>query len=345
MEESGKIIILVVLVLLSGFFSASEMSLFSLSPAAVRAMIKQHKKNAHLVEQLRSRPERLLITILIGNNIVNIAASSLATVVAIDELGSIGAGVATGVMTFIILYFGEIIPKTFSQRFNTNIARTIAPSMRVIQWVLAPIAMVFHVLTAVVQRMLGVKDSKAVVSEEEVKALVSMSHESGQVEKGELDLIEKVFLLNDTRVKDIMTPRDQMASLHTHTTLGEAMKVMQEAEYSRLPIFSSDESSVVGILHVKDVIRYITDNNGLDTASRHGELLNTRVEELMGAAPMASPMALVDDVLRLFQRTGTHMAVVADDDGDIHGLVTIEDALEELVGEIFDETDDEHLVT
>ncbi len=339
MEESGRILILVFLVLLSGFFSAAEMSLFSLSSATVRAMIKQHKKNAQLVGELRSHPERLLITILVGNNIVNIGASSLATVVAIEKLGSIGAGVATGVMTFLILYFGEIIPKTFSQRFNSRVARRLAPAMHTIQWTLTPIVYCFQVLTHGAQRVLRVKNSKSVVSEEEVKAMVSMSHETGQVEEGEKAMIEKVFLLNDTRVQDVMTPRSQMVSLDASATLNDAFRVMEESEYSRLPIFSSHGRTIEGILHVKEVFRYITNHDVLVSGEHHKDLLATPVTAVMGPAIVVNAIDLLDDVMRQFQKPGTHMAVVQDDRGAVVGVVTLEDILEELVGEIFDESD------
>lgn len=334
------IYLLLLLILLSGFFSSAEIALFSLSQAKVRALSEQKIKNANVLEAIKDKPQKLLITILIGNNLVNIGSASLATVVATNAFGSAGVGIATGVMTLLILFFGEIVPKTFAQRNAEKYSLKLAPVMRVLILALYPIVWIMNVTTIAVQRIFRIEEGGLAVSEEDVKAMVVMGHEEGTVEQDEREMIEKVFQLNDITAENVMTPEEYVVSFDADTTLRETLHVIQETGYSRFPVFAGT-SDVEGILYIKDVFSYLAKHHALDgDGVENGKIIDeTKVSDVMKPAMFVPELTQADELMKEFQKKRKHIAIVVDEHGSAQGLVTLEDLLEEIVGEIIDESD------
>ncbi|MFC1598132.1 hemolysin family protein [Patescibacteria group bacterium] len=333
------IYILVILILLSGFFSGAEIALFSLSQAKVRSLLEQDRKNAKLLERIKNEPQKLLITILICNNLVNIGASSLATVVAIERFGSIGAGIATGIMTFLILFFGEIIPKSIAQRSSTKLSLYIAPVMRAVMFVLTPLVWAINGLTSGFQKLVRMPETTTGISEEEVRAMVNLGHEAGKFEADEKEMIERVFLLNDITAEDVMTPEEYFVFFETNDTMGAVLPVIEESGYSRFPVLHPNSKEVEGVVYLKDIFTLFASDEMGKVCSNYEGILSTKVSAIIKKPEFIPETMPVDDLLKDFQKKHIHIAIVVDEHGTTRGLVTLEDLLEEIVGEIIDETD------
>lgn len=329
----GYIILLVALIILSAFFSASEIAIFSTSSAKARALLEKGVRGSKKLDYLKSNPKKTLSTILIGNNIVNIAASSIATMLAIRAFGDLGTGLATGVMVLLILIFGEISPKAYATHHNELIALFAAPILLFLMKALYPIVIIFEF---VAKKLTGTESGMKpqAVTEEELKATLEMSAASGNVKKEEKEMIESVLRFNDITVREVMTHRSEMICIDETMKIKEAAEIMEKEGFSRYPVYRKSKENIVGAVHIKDVFFAITKGNG--------------------SKPMKSAMALIEFVpqhmllnqlFKEFQDKQMHMAIVANDHGEVIGLVTLEDLLEELVGEIIDETDvKQHLI-
>lgn len=337
--DDPALLLLVLLILLSGFFSGAEIALFSLSKARKRSLIESGKKNSKTLERITAHPDKLLVAILIGNNLVNIGSSALATVVAIEAFGSAGAGIATGAMTFLILFFGEIIPKSFAQRNAAKLSLRIAPIMRGIMIVLWPFVWIMEWLTTGFQKLVGVQKLPSRISEEEVKAMVELGHEDGTLEGDEKEMIQKVFLLNDITAEDVMTPTEYIVGFPATMTLREAVPIMHESGYSRFPVYSSKEGDIGGVIYLKDVFVAVSQEYAIGNNTSLEEVMSTRVDDLAKPAVYVPETMHVDDLMKDFQKRHVHIAIVVNEHGAVQGLVTLEDLLEEVVGEIVDETD------
>ncbi|MBI2410647.1 MAG: HlyC/CorC family transporter [Candidatus Kerfeldbacteria bacterium] len=339
----SEISLLIVLVILSGLFSGAEIAFFSLSEAKVHALMQQGRKRAKLLAYIKKDPQKLLITISIADNISDIGASALATAVAIEKFGSVGIGIATGIMTLVIMFFGEIIPKSVAQKNAASIALAAAPMVRLLMIMLYPVVWLMNHLSSFFQRLLGVHQQESSISEDEVKAMIHLSHEEGSLEENEKEMIENVFLLNDISAEDVMTPAEYIIGFDADTTLREAMSIMYESGHSRFPIYSVGESDVQGVLYLKDVFRQLsevqkTHSDGQNKKTME-EVLAQRVSSLEKPPVFVPETMHADDLLKDFQQRRVHLAIVVDEYGAVQGLVTLEDLLEELVGEIIDETD------
>lgn len=325
-----EIILLVLLLFLSGFFSASETSLISLSPAKVRAMVEQKKSGARFVERLKAHPHKLLITILVGNNLVNIMASVYATIVFQRVLGSSALGIITGILTLFILIFGEIVPKSFAQTYTKPIARLIAPPLYLLYLVLTPVVWILDLL---VKGLLHLSPTthQHHVTEDELKAFVSIGAEEGSIEKGEQELIENVLDFNDTIAEEIMVPRVDIHALPITSTVSQAADFSMKSRHSRIPVYRDSVDNIVGILTVKDII-----------AHTHQGQLETPLSKLELMKPFKIPASKkINRLFHEFQRRRTHLAIVLDEHGGTVGLITLEDILEEIVGDIVDEYDED----
>ena len=320
--------LLLALLMLSGFFSSAETALFSISRTKARHLAKQKGKTNALIKRLKDNPHRLLSTILIGNNIVNVAASALATAVAIGLFPNYAVGLATGVMTFLILVFGEVIPKSIATRNNILIARmTIYP----IYWFsLLFMPLVFFL--DFIPKITGKIQRTPSVTEEELMTFVEVVREEGEIKEEEQKLIHNIFEFDDTNASEIMTPRADMFVLEADAPLD--LKAITESGYTRIPVIEDTIDNVVGILNVKDLLAH---------QARSQEPPDLR--RLMRTPYFVPEHKKLDSLLRQFKKRKTHMAIVVDEHGGVSGLITLEDALEELVGEIRDETDkDEPLI-
>ncbi len=323
----GYIILLVALVILSGFFSASEIAIFSITPARVKALVKKGAPGAKTLEYLKANSNKILVTILIGNNIVNIAASAIATMLAIRIFGNIGTGIATGAMVLIILVFGEIVPKSYAIHNADRIAVMIAPILMLMMKVLYPIIILFEF---VAKKLTGTESGMKLpaVTEEELKATLEMSAESGNVKKEEKEMIESILRFNDITVREVMTHRSEMVCIDETMKIKDAAEIMEKEGFSRYPVNKKSKENIVGAVHIKDVFFAITKGKG-----------NKPMKSVMTKIEFVPQHMLLNALFKEFQDKQMHMAIVVNDHGEVIGLVTLEDLLEELVGEIIDESD------
>lgn len=332
-----EIPLLVACIAISGIFSGAEIAFFSLSDARRRTLIQQQRKNAVLLERIMQHPQRLLITILIANNLVNIGASSLATLLAIQQFGSAGVGIATGIMTFLILLFGEITPKTLAHKSAEKIALRTAPLMQVAIWLFLPLSSIMHALTQSMQRANPLKDEEVMaVSEEEVKALVDIGHEEGVLEQDEREMINRVLLLNDKLAEDVMTTAEDMIWFRADDTIGHVLPIINESGFSRFPVLNIAGKKALGILYIKDIFALLS-----DPEKGKEDILAMEVRSVMKDPLLAGATTKVDDLIPMIQVERKHLAIVVNARNVVRGIVTLEDMLEEVVGEIIDETDDE----
>ncbi|PIR76850.1 MAG: hypothetical protein COU30_05680, partial [Candidatus Magasanikbacteria bacterium CG10_big_fil_rev_8_21_14_0_10_38_6] len=317
-------ILLILLLLLSAFFSSAEVAFVTLTEAKVEAMVRKKLPRSRLVKQLKRRSRRLLVTILVGNNIVNIWASSLATIVAIDIFDSAAVGIATGAMTLLILMFGEIIPKAYAANHPQTFAVWFSVPLRIFQLSAFPIIVLFEWMT----NLVAGKYRQDKVSEEELLALAKASTKQGNIEHSEGKMIERLFAFNDITAEDIMTPRVQVAFLNNTHTIDEATNLIKNHPYTRYPVMANTPDTIIGYVHSRDVL-----------LAYHTDKEEESIENIMHTIFAVPRQMRIDDLMVEFQKRKTHIAIVVDEFGGTEGVVTFEDIIEELVGEIADEHD------
>lgn len=324
------IIALIVLVALSAFFSSAEAAFLSLSDSKVNSLIKDGKRNAQLIKKLKSNPRSFLITVLIGNNLVNIGAASLATVVFAYYFNSAVVGMTTGVMTIIILIFGEIVPKSFATSNSVFLATTFAPIIMFLKKLFLPIIFILNFVTAL---FVGKQKSEK-VSEDELRALAMTGVEQGTIDKNEGDMIEKLFQLNDITAEDVMTPRVELVYVESGATIEQAAVEIENHGITRCLIIDGSPDKVKGFVHAQDVLLAFREDQEKEA-----------VDAIMRPIIVVPKQMIISNVLKEFQRRKIHIAVVLDEYGGTDGVITLEDIIEELVGEIIDEHDvDKNLI-
>lgn len=317
-----QILILVVLLIFSGFFSSAETALFSISRVKARHLGKMAGKTNLLIMRMKEDPHRLLATILIGNNLVNIGASSLATALALNYFKDQAVGIATGGMTFLILVFGEILPKSIATRNNILISRMVIHPIFWLSILFFPLIKFLDFIP----KLTGKIKRTPTVTEEELMTFVEVVEEEGEIKEEERELIHNIFEFDDTNAYEIMTPRADMFVIDVDDEL--RVDEIVKSGFSRIPVIRGDIDHVVGILNIKDLfMRHLTAAAPLD------------VRELMQPPYFVPENKKLDSLLRQFKRRKSHLAIVVDEHGGVAGLITLEDVLEEIVGEISDETD------
>ncbi len=330
---TGQVILLIVLLILSAFFSMSETALMSLSKIRIRHMVEEGVKGAKLVQKLIEDPNKLLGAILIGNNIVNIGASSLATSLAVKMSGgSEGAVViATGVMTVLVLIFGEITPKSIAKQKSEAVSLKVSKIIKLCVFIFKPFVTIFTIISSVFIKLFGgdPKAAEPFITEEELKTMVGVSEEEGVLEDVEKEMIFNVFDFADLQVKDVMVQRVDVTAIEINDGYDELLKVIKEEQFSRIPVYDDTIDDIVGILNVKDLI--IAGYNG-------GELV---VKDYMREPLYTFEFKKITELFTEMKKTRNHMAVVLDEYGGTVGIVTIEDLVEEIVGDIEDEYDKE----
>ena len=315
---------------LSAFFSCSETALLSVSKIRMRTLAEEGNKTAKLVERLVNDTDSLLSTILVGNNLVNIGASSLSTVLAVEFFGDAGAGIATGVVTFIILIFGEITPKSLAAKHADAISMAIAPTISLLISILKPIVFILNILTGIIVKLFGGEASTSpTLTEEELKTYVTVSHEEGIIEEEEKEMIHNVFEFGETEIREIMTPRIHVVSIPDDVTYDELLAIYKEQRFSRIPVHNNeDNDDIIGVLNVKDLLLAQIDKN------------NFKVTDYLRPAFVVYEFNNISDVFeRMRSSKKATLAIVLDEYGIMSGIVTIEDMIEEIVGEIDDEYD------
>jgi putative hemolysin len=324
---TAQIITLVILLFFSGFFSGVETALMSLNMIKVKALLKQDKKGAKALYRIKEKPHKLIITILIGNNLVNIGAASLATVVFMEMFGSKGVGIATGVMTFLILVFGEITPKTFAAQNAERISLAIARPIELLSIALSPIVKIFELITKLMAKILGSKQEKE-LSEEELKTVVTIGAKEGILDKESAEMMHKVLEFRGTKVTEVMTPKANMKMVDGNKKLKEVIDFVVKTPFSRYPVYENDDDDVIGILDVDDILRYAKNKK-----------LETKVKNVARKPYFVPESKEIDDLLSEFDKKKIKVAIVVDEYSDVEGLVSVDDILEEIVGDIFDKSD------
>ncbi|GAA0121439.1 MAG: HlyC/CorC family transporter [Clostridium argentinense] len=330
--STWQLIILIILIGGSAFFSASETALMSLNKIRLRNMVDEGIKGADKVQKLNDNPSKLLGTLLVGNNIVNIASSSIATAVSIKILGAEGVAISTIVMTIIILIFGEITPKTLASQNSEKISLIVAPIISVISIILKPLVVLTTFVANIFISILGGKTSNDVplITEAELKTIVDVSEEEGILEEEEKEIIHKVFGFGDLYVKDAMVQRVDVIAVELNSTFEEIMQIIKEEQFSRIPVYQETIDNIVGILYVKDILM---------ADFKEDEF---RIKDHMRKPYYTYEYKKVIDLFKEINKSRQHMNIVLDEYGGTVGIITIEDMLEEIVGEIDDEYDEQH---
>lgn len=324
MDSGGSIIVLVILVAMSAFFSATETAFLSFNKARMKSMAKQGSRKAQLVVDLEERYDKLLSTILIGNNIVNILASSMATVIFVAFLGNAGVTVSTVVMTVVVLIFGEISPKTLAKDHADSLAMVIAPIINLLMTLFTPFTWLFSQWKKLLTVIFPSKGETG-MTEEELLTIVAEAEEDGGIDEQESDLIRSAIEFNDRTAEEILTHRVDVVSVDVTDSMDEVEKVFRESGFSRLPVCEDNLDNIVGILNEKDF---------------HANRNASSPKEIMRPALFVTTGAKTAALLETLQKAQSHIAIVTDEYGGTAGIVTMEDIIEELVGEIYDEHDE-----
>ncbi len=316
--------------LLSGFFSSSEAALFSLTPLHLHKMREERFPFFAHVERLLETPRRLLITIIAGNEIVNIVLTATATALFISLFGERGEWLTVAVLSPVLFLFGEAVPKIFGKTYSMRLSSTVAPLMSLIQRVEFPLVWLLEKISGFILGPLRAREAAEgeALMEDEFRSLVDAGYKEGILETGQRDLIHRVFELADTPVNDIMTPRVDMFCLPLSTDPQALRREIVEQGYSRIPLYGTGPDDVVGILYARDLLGLMAEGRSPGS-----------VESLLRKPYFVPEVRSADQVLRDFQKRNMHMAIVVDEYGGIAGLVTMEDILEALFGDIYDERD------
>ncbi|MBP3677364.1 MAG: HlyC/CorC family transporter [Agathobacter sp.] len=324
----GQLVCILVLVFLSAFFSSSETALTTVNKIRMKNLAENGDKRAAKVLKVTSDSGKMLSAILIGNNIVNIAASSIATILAIDIFGDIGSGIATGVLTIVILIFGEVSPKTMATIKADSFSLAIAGIIDVLMFVLTPVIFIINKMASLVLWVLRINpnDADKAMTEKEIRTIVDESQESGAIEDEEREMIHNVFDFGDSLAKEVMIPRIDMTFVHVDATFEELIEIYRENKYTRLPVYEESTDHVIGIINMKDVI--LIENE---------EAFSIR--DIIREPYFTYEHKNTADLFVEMRKSSIPLAIVLDEYGVTAGLVTLEDLLEEIVGEIRDEYD------
>jgi len=320
---------LAVLIGLSGFFSGLEVALVGVRKSKVVQLFNEGKKGSKALHKLKMNPSWMMSSVNLGNNLVNVGASALATSVAIRMFGNDGLGIAVGIMTFLILVFGEITPKTYCNANSTKVALRYAPVLLAFSYVFYPVVKFFEIITRGVVKITGSSYTPPPITEEEIKGVIDQGLAEKALEKEEMELVHGALNFDDTVIRSVMTPRTKMFTLNSKMLLFEALPLINQSAHSRIPIFGDTSDDIVGFIHVRDVLKKLEKDND--------EVVS--LEQIARKPVFASQEKMVSSLLKEMKGRKTHMAIVVDEHGGVEGLVTLEDLLEEIVGEIEDETD------
>lgn len=325
-----QLAIVVILLMLSAFFSSAETALTTVNKVRVRTLAENGDKRAAMVATVIENPGKMLSTILIGNNIVNLSASSMMTTLALRVFGSAAVGVATGVLTLLILVFGEITPKTMSTMYAEQISFAYAGAIHALMVILTPVIFIVNKLSRGVLFVLRVDPNKKQepMTEDELRTIVEVSHEEGVIESEEKKMINNVFDFGDAVAKDVMVPRIDMTMVDVNASFSELMTLFREERFTRIPVYEENTDNVIGIVNMKDFILF-----------DHDKEENFSVRDYLREPLYTYEYKKTAELMLEMRKTFNNIAIVLDEYGATAGLITLEDMLEEIVGEIRDEYD------
>ena len=325
-----QLIILILLLVLSGFFSSAETSLTTVSTIRLLSLAEQGNKRAQTVLKIRKDSGKMLSAILIGNNIVNLTASSLATTLAINLLGSATVGIATGILTFLVLMFGEITPKTLATIHAEKFALSYANVISWLMKILTPVIFIINHLSRFILKLLHVDPNAkpSFMTEHELRTIVDVSHENGVIESDERQMINNVFDFGDSTAKDIMIPRVDMVCADIDSTYEELLEIFRAERFTRIPVYEENTDNVIGIVNMKDFILF-----------DHEKEKNFSIRDYLRQPLYTYEYKKTAELMLEMRKTFNNIVIVLDEYGATAGLITLEDMLEEIVGEIRDEYD------
>ena len=326
-----QLIILAVLILLSALFSSAETSLTTSNKLKIQSLADQGSKRARILLKISEDSGKMLSAILIGNNLVNNAATALTTSLIIQLFGNSAVGIATGVITLLILIFGEISPKTLATIHSEKMALLYAPLIHFLMKIFTPVIFIVNKLSMGVLFLLRVHPDQKVntMTEHELRTIVDVSHEDGVIESEEKEMIYNVFDMGDAKAKDIMVPRVHVTFADINSTYDELIEIFREDKFTRLPIYEETTDNVVGTINMKDLLLY----NYNDKKEFH-------VRDILREAYFTYEYKSISELLVEMRQASINIAIVLDEYGETAGLITLEDLLEEIVGEIHDEYDE-----
>ena len=325
---------LLVLFVLSAFFSGSETALMSMDRLRVKYLAEKDRPGARKLAEMLERPESVLSAILVGNNVVNIMVSVFATTLFIDFFGQRGELMTILILTPVLLIFSEVCPKTYAANSPEKLAFAVLHPIRFVMWVLRPVTWLVSGASRLLNRFLSAEAERPLISEDEIRSIIKLGEHAGVVAKEQRRMLHSVFDLSETRVRDVMVPRTEVVGIEVGATFADVVKMAAQSRHSRFPVYDGDLDRVVGIIHSKEMLNYL---------DRPEEFSLTALAHPPYFVPEAKP---IESLLQAFRRKHLHLAVVVDEYGGVEGICTLEDIVEEIVGEIQDEFDeDEILVT
>lgn len=331
-SDVAQLIIIIVLIFLSGFFSSAETAFSTLNRVRMRNLEEEGSKKAARVNKILESYSKMLSAILIGNNIVNLTASSLTTAFVIGVCGNAYIGLGTGILTIVVLLGGEIIPKTWANLNSEKLALAYSSVIYALMKVMTPVIFIVDLLSKGILKLLHVDPNKKMdtITESELKTYVDVSHEDGQIESDEREMIYNIFEFSDTCVKDIMIPRTNMVTVNADESVNDLIKVFHESMYTRIPVYQEDKDSMIGFVNIKDLF-----------IARISGQKNITLKSLLREAYYTYEYKKNADLLLEMREKSMNVAFVLNEYGSTVGMVTLEDLLEELVGEIRDEYDED----
>lgn len=328
-SDVTQLIILLILLLLSGFFSSAETALTTANKIRMRSLAEEGNKRANTVLKVTEDSGKMLSAILIGNNIVNLAASSLTTTLAY-QLGGPAVAIASGILTVLILLFGEITPKTMASIHAEKMALLYAPVINIFMKLMTPLIFIINNLSMVILFIMRINpnEKNSTMTENELRTIVDVSHEDGVIESEEKEMIYNVFDLGDAKAKDVMVPRVNVTFADVESTYEELIELFREDKFTRLPVYEDSKDNVVGTINMKDLLLF--DNNKREF----------HVRDILREAYFTYEYKNISELLVEMRQASFNIAIVLDEYGETAGLITLEDILEEIVGEIHDEYDE-----
>lgn len=325
-----KLFVLFILLFLSSFFSSAETAFSTVSRIRIRTLCEEGDKRALTAQSVLDRYSKMLSAILIGNNIVNLSASSLTTTLATDLFGSVAVGIATGVLTVLVLLFGEIVPKTKAMNRAEKMVLSYAKVVTLLMWILTPVIYIIDKLSNALLRMSHIDPNQkiAALTESDLHTLIDVSHEDGVIESEEKDMIHNVFDFSDSVAKDIMIPRINMTTIPLSSGYRDVLRVFQDSMYTRIPVYDDDPDYIIGIINIKDFL-LLTDKSAF------------HVQDILREVHYTYEFKNTSDLMLEMREKGFAVSMVQNEYGATAGMITFEDLLEEIVGEIRDEYDED----
>ncbi len=329
-SDIALLCVLLILLMLSAFFSSAETSLTTINKMRLRMLMEDGNKNAAVLDKILNNSRKMLSTVLIGNNIVNIAASSIATIFTQRIFSDWFVSIGVGILTLLIIIFGEIIPKTIANMHAESMALAYAKPIHMLMTLLTPVIFILNLFSTFILKLFRVKvnlNSKS-ITEDELRTIMDVSQEEGIIEEDEMDMINNVFDFGDTCAKDIMIPKVDMTMIPVDISYNQLLEVIKEDKFTRMPVYKDDSDNVIGILNIKDMLLNGVNRNNFD------------IRQLMREPYFTHEKEELNDLLLEMRNKEPGMCIVLDEYGQTEGLITLEDIVEEIIGDIHDEFDE-----